>query len=227
MRPIRTCVYDEYRGRSWLRGGVRAVPHGILGQSKGCPYRAGRLRPRPEEFPLHILFVCTGNICRSPMAERYAAAYGAQLQIPDLRTSSAGTRAVVGHPVHKYAAATIEKLGGRASNFAARQFTPRIAADADLVLTMTKVQRDTVLELAPRLLHKTFTLTEAARLVTESHAEDVSELAALRSHVAVHELPDIPDPIGQTPEVFAAVGSQLASLLPPILELCRLRPARP
>lgn len=170
---------------------------------------------------LHVLFVCTGNICRSPTAERLAAAYSAQFQIPDFRASSAGTRAIIAHPIHHDAAVVLEKLGGEVSNFAARQLTSRIASDADLVLTMTRAHRDTVLELAPRQLHRTFTLSEAARLASECNARTVTDLAAPRSQLAAHELSDIPDPIGQSAEFFSMVGSQIADFLPPILELCR------
>jgi protein-tyrosine phosphatase len=128
---------------------------------------------------------------------------------------------VIAHPIHQDAALVLEKLGGEVSNFAARQLNPRIASDADLVLTMTRAHRDAVLELAPRQLHRTFTLSEAARLATECNARNVADLAALRPHLAAHELTDIVDPIGQGAEHFAMVGSQIADLLPPILELCR------
>jgi protein-tyrosine phosphatase len=174
-----------------------------------------------EGVALHILFVCTGNVCRSPMAERLAVAYCARLQIPDLTVSSAGTRAVIAHPIHPDAALVLEKLGGDASNFAARQLTSRIASDTDLVLTMTRAHRDAVLELAPRGLRRTFTLSEAARLASECNPRDIADLAALRPQVAAHELPDISDPLGHSKEFFAMVAAQIADLLPPILELCR------
>lgn len=128
---------------------------------------------------------------------------------------------MIARPIHHDAALVLEELGGEASNFAARQLTSKIASDADLVLTMTRAHRDTVLELAPRQLHRTFTLSEAARLVSECDARNVADLAALRPQLAAHELSEIPDPIGQSAEVFATVGSQIADLLPPILELCR------
>ena len=86
---------------------------------------------------------------------------------------------------------------------------------------MTRAHRDTVLELAPRQLRRTFTLSEAARLVSAFDARNVAHLAALRPQLAAHELSDIPDPIGQTEEVYAVVGSQIADLLPPIIELCK------
>ena len=125
------------------------------------------------------------------------------------------------HPIHPDAALVLKKLGGDASNFAARQLTPRIASDADLVLTMTRAHRDKVLELAPHRLHRTFTLSEAARLASVHNARNVADLAALRPQLAAHKLTDIADPIGQGAEHFAMVGSQIADLLPPILELCR------
>jgi protein-tyrosine phosphatase len=62
---------------------------------------------------LHILFVCTGNICRSPSAERLATAAGAS-------ASSAGTRAVIGHPMHPESARVLRDLGGDPDGFVAR-----------------------------------------------------------------------------------------------------------
>jgi protein-tyrosine phosphatase len=128
---------------------------------------------------------------------------------------------VISHPIQQDAALVLEKLGGESANFAARQLTSRIASEADLVLTMTRAHRDTVLELAPRQLHRTFTLCEAARLASEYNARNVADLAALRPHLVTRELPDIADPIGHSAEFFATVGSQIADLLPSIIELCR------
>ncbi|WP_431235697.1 low molecular weight phosphatase family protein [Mycolicibacterium psychrotolerans] len=168
-----------------------------------------------------MLFVCTGNICRSPIAERLAVAYADQAQIPNFGASSAGIRAVVAHPIHRDAATTLEALGGDASNFAARQVKPNVLSGADLILTMTTAHRDAALEIAPQKLHRTFTLSEAARLASAHGATTVADLPVLRPQLTPQELFDIPDPIGQDPEVFASVGAQIAGLLPPILELCR------
>lgn len=170
---------------------------------------------------MHILFICTGNICRSPSAERLAASFCAENSIADFRASSAGTRAVIGHPVHPDAARVLESLGGDPAGFAARQLTAKIAADADLVLAMTKAHRDAVLELAPRQLHRTFTLTEAAELVSQFDPADVKELATLRPRLRADQSPDVPDPIGQDQGVFENVGSQIAELVRPVVEFCR------
>jgi len=174
-----------------------------------------------REVALHLLFVCTGNICRSPIAERLAVAYGRRHGILDLEASSAGTGAVVGHPIHHHAVSVIEELGGDASDFAARQLTARIATDADLVLAMTKAHRDAVLTLAPRLLHRTFTLAECARLAADHRPTDIAELAALRSRAAALGVADVADPIGRSADFFSQVGRQIADYLPPIIDLCR------
>jgi protein-tyrosine phosphatase len=130
---------------------------------------------------------------------------------------------VIAHPIHGEAANILEEMGGEASDFAARQLTPRVAANADLILAMTRAHLDAVLELAPHRLHRTFTLSEAAHLAAEPDARDVADLAGLRPRVVKELLTDIPDPIGQDAYFFRMVGSQIAQLLPPILELCRRR----
>ena len=170
---------------------------------------------------MHLLFVCTGNICRSPTGERLAAALNAQDPIDGFRASSAGTRAVIAHPVHSEAARVLVALGGDPAGFAARQLRAAIATEADLVLAMTREHRDAVLEIAPRQLRRTFTLTEAAELVTQFDPADVSELASRRSQLRADQIPDVPDPIGQDPEVFDRIGAQIAELVAPIMEFCR------
>lgn len=174
-----------------------------------------------EENALHVLFVCTGNICRSPTAERLTVAHAAERGISGLAVSSAGTRALIGHPIHPEAALVLQSLGVDGANFAARQINERIAADADLVLTMTRAHRDTVLEHAPHRLRRTFTLSEAARLVSDCGAQSVEDLAALRRRITADESFDISDPIGQSADFFAAVATQIAECLTPILDLCQ------
>lgn len=126
---------------------------------------------------------------------------------------------MIANPIHRNAVPVLNELGGDASDFAARQLTPKIASNADLVLTMTVAHRDAVLELAPRQLNRTFTLREAAGLASEHNARSIADLAALRPHSGALGTLDISDPIGQNADVFARVGSEIADLLPPILEL--------
>jgi protein-tyrosine phosphatase len=141
--------------------------------------------------------------------------------IADYSAASAGIHAVIGHPVHPLAADVLTRRGGDPTNFAARQLTPPIASDADLVLTMTAVQREAVLELAPRQFRKTFTLGEAALLASLYNPHTVADLAPLRPYLPDHQPVEVADPIGLDPDFFEAVGAQIAALLPPVLTLCR------
>lgn len=168
---------------------------------------------------MHVLFVCTGNLCRSPLAERLATLYSSQWSIDDFAATSAGTRASIGQPMNPTAAAILHKLGGDSSNFAARRLNRKIALDADLIITMERVHRDTVLELAPRLLRKTFTLSEVHELYVQFGAKRVNELADARPLLAAKDAPDIPDPIGMSVTQHEAVGSQIAAYLSQVFPL--------
>lgn len=170
---------------------------------------------------LHVLFVCTGNICRSPTAERLAVLYARDRQFRNFTVTSAGTRAEFARPIHKNSAEVLKDLGADASGFGSRQLSARIAQDADLILTMTRAHRDAVLELAPRQLSKTFTLVEASKLTSEFEAQDISELAAMRPRLRGRTLADVPDPIGRSADYFREVGMVIYQLLPPILNLCQ------
>jgi protein-tyrosine phosphatase len=121
---------------------------------------------RNEEFVLHILVVCTGNICRSPTAERLVAAYGAQSQNPRPPRLERGDSGRDWPCYSRKDRAGPSRLGGDSSEFTARQLTAKIALSADLLVTMIREHRDAVLGLAPGQLHKTFTLarSESTRL---------------------------------------------------------------
>ena len=147
--------------------------------------------------------------------------YAAKFQLQGFQASSAGTRAVIGRPIHVEAATVLATLGGEGSHFAARQLTEKVVRPVDLVLTMTRAQRNSVLELAPNRLRSTFTLCEASRLVTECGATTLAELPLLRSHLSADSSLDIDDPIGRDSAVFRRVGEEIAHRLQPIMELCR------
>ena len=131
---------------------------------------------------------------------------------------------MIAYPIHRDAATVLEALGGDASDFAARQLKPKTMSGADLIITMTTAHRDAALQVAPHKLHRTFTLCEEAQLVSTHGAASVADLQVLRPQLTSRELFDIPDPIGQDPEVFASVGARIAGLLPAILEVCRESP---
>ena len=115
--------------------------------------------------PVRILTVCTGNICRSPVAERLLQAGLDQVLPGGFEVRSAGTRALVGDPVQPLSADIIRTFGGTAEGFAARQLSAKILRNVDLVLTMTSGHRGEVLQLDASLLKRTFTIREFARML--------------------------------------------------------------
>src|SRR3954464_5689209 len=146
----------------------------------------GRGDGAPRRF--RLLFVCTGNICRSPFARFHTRALLEMRLGPRWASwfdvASGGTGAVVGSEMHPLSPAP---LGPPATHpdvaalppphlgplppppdvaaFRARQLPARDVELADLVLTVSRSHRSAVLELEPRALRSTFTVREFARLL--------------------------------------------------------------
>lgn len=103
-----------------------------------------------------ILFVCVGNICRSPTAELLMRH---RLQgRPGVEVSSAGLQALVGRPVDPEAAALLREAGIAPDGHQARQATPSILAAADLVLVMEHAHQTRIAREVPQVSGKTFLL---------------------------------------------------------------------
>ena len=131
-----------------------------------------------------------------------------------------------------HTAAVINALGGDADGFRARHYTRELAEAADLVFTMTRSQRHSVLKTTPRGLRRTFTLTEAARLL--DHA-DLTGLPLLPLTERAHQLSlrldaaragrtpansdDIDDPAGRRPAVHREVAGTIATALRPLADV--------
>lgn len=113
-----------------------------------------------------ILIVCLGNICRSPLGERLL-----QAGLPDVKVTSAGLTAVVGHAADADAAEAAARLGVTLDGHVARQFTAEIGRDADLILVMDAEQRRAIGSAHPELSGKTLQFDQwtGARGVPDPH----------------------------------------------------------
>ncbi|MGH2764542.1 MAG: hypothetical protein ACRDKA_01300, partial [Actinomycetota bacterium] len=112
-----------------------------------------------------VLLVCTGNICRSPMAHGFLEERSRRLLAGALRVRSAGTWARRGHLATDEAVATAAERGIDIAEHRSAPFAHDLASWADLVITMTAEQRDEVLDTAPEAAPKAFTLKELVALL--------------------------------------------------------------
>ena len=108
---------------------------------------------------MNILFICTGNTCRSPLAEAIASKMAGNT---GLTVSSAGLSAWDGSPASQHSIKCAKDLGLSLESHRARPLTQDMLNEADLALTMTKAHKDHILQLFSNAEGKTFTLSEYA-----------------------------------------------------------------
>lgn len=126
---------------------------------------------------VEILTVCTGNICRSPLAEQVLRS---RLRHLDIAVSSAGTRAMIDSPMTPEAARIAASLGIDADDSAGhrgRWLSERELVSPDLVLAMTREHRRDIVQLAPARVRNAFTVREFERLAKDVPDADIRAAA--------------------------------------------------
>ena len=167
-----------------------------------------------ESVALRILTVCSGNVCRSPQAERLLrAAFDSML--PEAQRpliESAGTRALLGWPMPEQAAALTREFGADAAGHRARQLTAEMVAASDLVIVMAREHLDRIAALDPAAASRTFTLQELARIADAVRGDDLrSWLVDARSHHDVRDDDDIEDPFRRSDAAYRRSAEQIAA----------------
>ncbi|HUP00701.1 MAG TPA: low molecular weight phosphotyrosine protein phosphatase [Gemmatimonadota bacterium] len=148
-----------------------------------------------ESRPYRVLLVCTGNTCRTAMAEPLLrdllAAAGIEADV-----RSAGTHALAGAPAHPDARAAAGRVGLDLAGHRAQPLTAELVRWADVVLGMSRghVERARLLDDAAEI-----------RLITEFDPAGPHERGVL-------------DPIGYEPEVYEAVLDDIRSCLERFVE---------
>ncbi|ROS78352.1 protein-tyrosine phosphatase [Curtobacterium sp. PhB130] len=126
---------------------------------------------------MRILFVCSGNLCRSPLGEQVLRARLGPAASAHL-VESAGTIAEDGAVMDPAAAAQSVRLGGDPSSHRSRYLTEAVAGSADLVLTAERSHRAEVVRRAPRAAKRAFTITQFARVLDGLEPGDLADVSS-------------------------------------------------
>ncbi len=183
-------------------------------EERATAYRGPSTEPDEDLDRLHVLFVCTANICRSPFMELTAR----DLAGPDARVTfaSAGTHGFREHPMDVVMGTTLGARGLANDDFLSRPLSPDVIEEADLVLTAEATHRTFILDDHPSSFRKVFTLgqfTEAVRVLSpELAGRELLRAASMRRGGAASKL-DVRDPYGRGPEAAEACAAQIDELL--------------
>ncbi|MGA4507715.1 hypothetical protein ACQB6R_01620 [Propionibacteriaceae bacterium G1746] len=191
--------------------GPRDVEHHDAGPHDAGPHDVERHALKPYR----VLFVCTGNICRSAYAQVVAAA----APVDGVEFTSAGTHAVVGARIDPPMARLVPR-GVDPSGHVAQQLTRDIATSADLIIAMSDRHRRYIMDEWPALAPRTFLIGQVAREL-DGLTMSGAGLADMAPHLWQHRSSQpgdaVPDPYRRGPEAARAASQQIDSHLNAIL----------
>lgn len=140
---------------------------------------------------LNILFVCTGNTCRSPMAEQI---FNRQARDLSAHATSAGLDAQDGSPINPLAVKALKGLGYSPTEHSSKPLSTEEVEAADVILTFTQSQKIELGQRFPAASGKLFTISEYA-------------------NAGLSEIEDVPDPYGKSEAVYQETAERIASLV--------------
>jgi protein-tyrosine phosphatase len=167
-----------------------------------------------------ILLVCTGNVCRSPMAEGFLRRTLAERLGDHAPTvSSAGTLGWERSAATPEAVEAARERGADIAGHRARVLTAEMIDEADLVVCMAREHLDAVRTIRPEAAPRAFVLKELVRLLDGSSPERGDPAARIAAAAALRDRGDAPrhaedvaDPLGQPLEAYRGIAWELDTL---------------
>ncbi|MFT4185659.1 MAG: hypothetical protein QM613_00270 [Micrococcaceae bacterium] len=180
--------------------------------------------------PFKIMFVCTGNICRSPFGERVLQAGLDKISPNKFEVTSSGTYGMLSYDgMAAKSAELAESFGAEVNDFEPRRMNDQMIEESDLIFGLTQEHRAEIMSRVPKATRKTFTLREFARCLALAKLPDakdtyaawtdlVSQCADLRSQVSVEaEDDDVIDPYSRSMRTYKKMASQIMPAIDQIL----------
>lgn len=173
-----------------------------------------RTESRPDyAHPVNFLIVCTGNICRSPMAEAMLRRLASEREADDVSVSSSGTWGLDGEKATSLAVEELSSRGIDGSSHIAKSLSRDQLQDADLVIAMTSVHLREIGQMDPTVLGKTVLLKEIPALGAAAGRSDTSRgrLEALleAKRPEWRRAMDVDDPMGLPSHVYKLTADEL------------------
>lgn len=151
---------------------------------------------------MKVLFICSGNICRSPMAAEYLRHHAPAYGLSHLVVDSAGTLGIYGAPAAPEAVAAMAEIGVDVSAHRSKGIEPANFKTADVVIGMSQVHLDIVGALFPEINEERWLIRAFERSATpdpaatdladpigrpiELYREEVKIIAACIDHLGLH-----------------------------------------
>lgn len=183
-----------------------------------------------DQTNLRVLFVCTANVCRSPLAAGLMKLRAAHAGAP-MKIASAGTLAE-GVKSDPHVVSVLAEYGVDAAEKRSRLLTPELIANSHLILAMTITHARRVISESPEHRERVFLLREAVQLASSigPRSDDMPVDGWLRTMDAARTLSyasedpglEISDPIGKPRPVFVDLASELDQNLSWLITLSRL-----